>query len=123
MPVGEPADAGQAQKGKRSVKRSAPVALEVKLLAIEALESDLPVRHLAEIVGVADGTLSKWRRQHQEGGLHGLCRRASSIAVRRQVSQLEECILAHRREHPEYGVRRIRDELRRNDGLAVSAGG
>ena len=37
------------------------------------------------------------------------------------MTQQEERILAHRREHTKHGVRRIRDELRRNDGLAVSA--
>ena len=44
----EHADSGQVQKSKRAVKRSPPVALEVKLLAIEALESDLPAQDVAE---------------------------------------------------------------------------
>ncbi|MCP5120592.1 MAG: transposase, partial [bacterium] len=118
---GVEADSGKVQKSKKAVKRSPPVALEAKLVAIEALESGLSPKDVAEIVGVADGTLAKWRRQQEEGGLSGLCRRASSIAVRHQVSVLDERILAHRREHPEHGVRRIRDELRRSDGLAVSA--
>lgn len=34
-------DTGQVQKAKWAVKRSPPVALEVKLLAMEALQSDL----------------------------------------------------------------------------------
>jgi len=119
--VVEPADAGQVQKSRKTVKRSPPVALEVKLVAIEALESGLAAPDIAEVVGVAEGTLGKWRRQQDDGGLQSLCRRASSIAVRRQVAVLDERILAYRREHPEHGVRRIRDELRRQDGLAVSA--
>ena len=36
-----PADAGRVRKSKKGVKRARPVALEVKLLAIEALESGL----------------------------------------------------------------------------------
>jgi transposase InsO family protein len=116
-----PADAGQVGKSKKAVKRSPPVAMEVKLLAIEALESELSASDVAEIVGVAETTLSTWRRQYEEGGVAGLCRRASSISVRRQCSTLEERILAHRRKHPDHGVRRIRDELRRGEGLAVSA--
>ncbi|MCK4415298.1 MAG: transposase [Candidatus Eisenbacteria sp.] len=98
-----------------SVKRSPPVALEVKLVAVEALEAGLAAQDIAEVVGVVEGTLGSWRRQHQEGGLAGLCRRSSSIGVRRQVSVLDERILAHRRKHPEHGVRRIRDELRRQN--------
>ena len=114
-------DTGRVQKPKRTVKRSPPVALEVKLLAMEALQSDLSLSDVAEVIGVTDTTLSKWRQQYQEGGVEALCRRASSIGVRHQCSLLEERILAHRKEHPEHGVRRIRDELRRGDGLSVSA--
>ena len=98
LQVGEPADTGQVQKSKKAVKRSPPVALEMKLVALEALEAGLAPEDIAELVGVVEGTVAKWRRQHEEGGLQGLCRRASSVAVRRQVSVLEERILAHRRE-------------------------
>ena len=63
------ADAGQVQKAKRTVKRSPAVALEVKLLAMEALQSDLSLGDVAEIIGVTDTTLSKWRHQYQEGGV------------------------------------------------------
>jgi transposase InsO family protein len=115
------ADTGQVQKAKRTVKRSPAVALEVKLLAMEALQSDLSLGDVAEIIGVTDTTLGKWRQQYQAGGVQGLSRRASSIGVRHQCSLLEERILAHRKEHPEHGVRRIRDELHRSDGLSVSA--
>jgi transposase InsO family protein len=95
--------------------------MEVKLLAIEALESGAEKRDVAAVIGVGSSTLSKWHKQYSDGGVAGMCRRASSIAVRKQCTKLEEKILAHRQEHPEHGVRRIRDELRREDGLAVSA--
>ena len=72
-------DTGQVQKAKRTVKRSPPVALEVKLLAMEALQSDLSLGDVAEIIGVTDTTLGKWRGQYQEGGVEALSRRASSI--------------------------------------------
>jgi transposase InsO family protein len=106
---------------KKTVRRSPPAALEVKLLAIEALENGIDRKDLADVVGVEPSTLASWHKQYREVGVGGLCRRASSISVRQQCTRLEEQILAHRREHPEHGVRRIRDELRRHDGLAVSA--
>jgi transposase InsO family protein len=95
--------------------------MEVKLLAIEALEGGAEKRDVAKVIGVHASTLAGWQKQYAEGGVTGLCRKASSIAVRRQVTKLEEEILSHRREHPEHGVRRIRDELRREQGLTVSA--
>jgi len=117
----EPADAGRAQKRKKTVKRSPPVAMEVKVLALEALEAGLSAEEAGELAGVSSATIQKWRNQYAEGGIEALARKASSIGVRHQCSVLEERILAERKAHPEHGVRRIRDDLRREEGLAVSA--
>jgi len=114
-------DAGRVQKAKKSVKRSPPVAMEVKILAIETLDSGLSAIEVGELVGVGSGTIHKWRKEYGEGGVQGLCRKASSIAIRKQCSVIEEKIVARRRENPEHGVRRIRDDLRRQEGLDVSA--
>jgi len=114
-------DRGRVQKAKKTIKRSPPVAMEVKILAIEALESGLSATEVGELVGVGSGTIHKWRKDHAEAGVQGLCRKASSISVRKQCSVLEERIVALRRENPEHGVRRIRDDLRRHEGIDVSA--
>jgi transposase InsO family protein len=95
--------------------------MEVKILAIEALESGLSAQEVGDLVGVGSGTIHKWRKEYAEVGIQGLCRKASSIAVRNQCSVLEEKIVALRRENPEHGVRRIRDDLRRHEGIDVSA--
>ena len=107
------ADTGQVEPARPRSRRSPPVAMEVKLLAIEALEDGAERRDVARIVGVHQSTLASWHKQYTEGGVSGMCRKSSSIAVRRQCTKLEEKILAHRRDHPDHGVRRIRDELRR----------
>jgi len=114
-------DTGRVQKAKKPVKRSPPVAMELKILAIEALESDLSAQEVGELVGVGSGTIHKWRKDYTSEGVKGLCRKASSISVRNQCSVLEEKIVALRKEHPDHGVRRIRDDLRRHEGLEVSA--
>jgi transposase InsO family protein len=95
--------------------------MEVKILALEALESGLSAIEVGELVGVGSGTIHKWRKEYSEAGVQGLCRKASSIAIRKQCSVLEEKIVARRRENPQHGVRRIRDDLRRQEGLDVSA--
>jgi transposase InsO family protein len=95
--------------------------MEVKILALEALDSGLPAIEVGELVGVGSGTIHKWRKDYADGGVQGLCRKASSIGVRKQCSVLEEKIVALRRENPEHGVRRIRDDLRRHEGIEVSA--
>jgi transposase len=87
--------------------------MEVKILAIEALDSGLSSSEVGELVGVGPETIHKWRKDYTESGVQGLCRKASSIATRKQCSVLEEKIVARRRANPEHGVRRIRDDLRR----------
>jgi transposase InsO family protein len=117
----ERADTGRAVKSKKTVKRSPPVAMEVKVLAIEALEAGLSAEEVSELAGVIPATIQKWRNQCAEGGIEALARKASSIGIRNQCSVLEERIVARRNAHPERGVRRIRDDLRREEGLLVSA--
>ena len=51
-----PADTGRVQKAKKTIKRSPPVAMEVKILALEALESGLSANEVGELVGVGGGT-------------------------------------------------------------------
>ena len=46
-------DTGKVQKAKAPVKRTHSSPLEIKLLAIEALETDLTTKQVAEIVGKA----------------------------------------------------------------------
>jgi len=119
--VADPPDSGEVSPGKRTIKRSPPVAMEVKLLALEGLEAGLSAEEVGELAGVGAGTIQKWRLAYTEGGVEGMCRKASSIGVRHQCSALEERILAQRQANPEHGVRRIRDDLRRQEGLSVSA--
>jgi transposase InsO family protein len=95
--------------------------MEVKVLGLEALEAGLSAQEVGELVGVGSGTIHKWRKEYAEAGVQGLCRKASSIAVRKQCSVLEEKIVAHRKANPQHGVRRIRDDLRRHEGIDVSA--
>jgi len=41
-----PADTGQVQKSKKTIRRAPPVAMEVKVLAIEALTAGLSAESL-----------------------------------------------------------------------------
>jgi len=106
----EPADTGRVGKRRKSVKRSPPVAMEVKVLALEALEAGLSAQEAGELAGVGPATIQKWRKEYAEGGVEALARKASSIGVRHQCSVLEERIVAERKAHPEHGADRCRAE-------------
>ena len=100
-------------------RRVLPV--EVKLLAMKAREAGVPSSQVAEVLGTAPVTIDKWARVYRENGPEGLMRKASNPGTRKLCKALEERIEQYRREHPSAGVRRIRDDLRREDGLQVSA--
>lgn len=119
----KPADATSVAANTRRIgkRQSPPAPLEIKLLALEALATGLSRKEVAEIIGVAAVTLGGWQKQYDSGGLPGLYRKPSSVAVKNRCTLLEQRIVAQRRDHPEHGVRRIRDELRRGEALEVSA--
>jgi len=95
--------------------------MEVKLAAMEAMAAGLSVAEICELVGVSKTTFHVWRRAYVEGGAEAFRRSASTPSVRKRCEALEERILARRQENPEHGVRRIRDDLRREEALEVSA--
>jgi transposase InsO family protein len=62
----------------------------------------------------------KWRKLYLEGGEKALIRQAAHPGTRRICGALERHIKQMRLDNPQAGVRRIRDELRRDKGLEVS---
>jgi transposase InsO family protein len=117
----KPADKPLEQGRTPSRRRAAITPLEVKLLALEALQNGLTRSEVAEIIGVAAVTIGAWQKKYDSDGLRGLYRRSSSHQYTTRCRTLEQRILERRDEHPEHGVRRIRDDLRRKEGLSVSA--
>jgi transposase InsO family protein len=116
-----PVETGRVGKTKKTIKRASPLSMEVKLLALGALEGGMSAQEVGDLLSLSASTIHNWRVAYTEGGVQGLARKASSIAVRHQCSVLEERIVAQRQANPDHGVRRIRDDLRRHEGLEVSA--
>ena len=98
------------RKGKGNSGNRFPV--EVKILAARAKESGLDRKEVADLIGSSLYTIDKWHQMYQEGGPEALLNQLSSRSTRRICKELEDRIEARRRENPEAGVRRIRDELR-----------
>jgi transposase InsO family protein len=95
--------------------------LEVKVQAVKASEEGLSPKEIGELIGVSATSLAGWIRAYQKGGVDALTTKPGSKSAHKLCRALEERIKEHRREHPERGVRRIRDELKRDEGLQVSA--
>ena len=95
--------------------------LEVKVQAVKASEEGLSPKEIGELIGVSVTSLAGWIKAYQKGGVDALTTKPGSKSAHKLCRALEERIKEHRREHPERGVRRIRDELKRDEGLQVSA--
>ena len=114
-------DSGQAVPARKKIHHSSPVVFEAKMLAIEAVNCGADRQDIAKILGINPSTISNWLKLYRDEGIKGLCRKPSNKVLRKQCTELEKRIIAHRTENPDHGVRRIRDELRSKEGLAVSA--
>ena len=97
------------------------VAVEVKRLAVNALDAGLSAAEVSELVGVSPSAVWQWRKRRLGGGEKALIRPATDPGARKICYALEQRIAQMRRDHPEAGVRKIRDELRHDQGIAVSA--
>jgi len=114
-------DTGKAIPAKKKGKHSSPVTFEAKILAIEAIQVGADRQDVCDVLGVKPNTISNWLKVYREQGIGGLCRKPSNKIIRKPCTELEKYIIAHRTENPSHGVRRIRDELRSNSCLSVSA--
>lgn len=95
--------------------------VEVKLLAMDAMEAGLTRGEVCELVGVRGSSIAPWRKLYPEGGAQALLRKTANPGSGRICHELTRRIEQMRRDHPEAGGRKIRDELRRDQGVGVSA--
>ena len=116
--------AAETPSPKITPRRSSPgrrFPVEIKLLAAQAKEAGLSPKEVGDLIGASSFSVSKWHKLYQEGGSEALLVQSSSPGTQRICRELERRIKLYRQDNPEAGVRRIRDSLRRDEGLSVSA--
>ena len=106
---------------QRRINSGRRFPVEVRLLAAQAREAGLTPKEVADLIGSSSGTVSKWHKLYQEGGPEALMTMSSSPGTHKICRELERRIELYRQDNPSAGVRRIRDSLRREEGLSVSA--
>lgn len=92
--------------------RTYPVELKVRAVR-QVAENGATLRDVAGVFGVPETTLSEWLRRYRRGGLDALMPPPPPEPPRPRPSPKREAVTRVRREHPEYGTRRISDVLRR----------
>lgn len=112
-------DPESQQTTKSSAKRKF-LPLEVKLMAMEAMDEGLTAKDISEVVGSAPVTIEKWYRLWRKSGSAGFVHSGSTPTIRAASATIKKRIEQFRRENPDAGVRTISNELKRNEAIAVS---
>jgi transposase InsO family protein len=76
-------------------------------------------QEVSGLIGASAASVDKWFRTYREKGVEGLVRKSAHHSTRKLCDKLEKRIEEYRQEYPDRGVRRISDDLRRNEGLEV----
>ncbi|MCB9832511.1 MAG: transposase [Planctomycetes bacterium] len=111
---------------KKASRRRRHFTPEEKRAAVEAFEgSDLNQTDFCATWGLSVPSLRLWLKRHRELGPQGLepspRKRALPGDPRSIPEELRAEIIATKERHPEFGSRKIRDELYRFRGLKVAA--
>ncbi len=108
--------------------RNASYTADQKRTALEALErSGRKLADFAVLWGVSAHSLRRWKGLYEEHGPKGLERRPRSKATRPDdgrvlAGSVRAEITRTKRRFPEFGMRKVRDFLRRFQGVSVSEG-
>jgi len=112
---------GAARRSIRPHPHSHP--FEVRRKAVQlCLEEGFPVQQVAREMGVGLSTLSKWVRVYREQGEAGLQSRTRQRGSRRPkvAAAVKTKVIELKRHHPELGIQKISQFLRRMLFLPVS---
>jgi transposase InsO family protein len=93
----------------------------VRAKAVDAVKRGADLEKVADLIGATPDTLERWIDAFDASGAAGLHDRPRGRPrMPSQSEAIRKPILEAKREHPEYGARRVRDVLRRMDGLGTS---
>src|SRR5215813_4711290 len=92
-------------------KASTPVDLRMEF--IRRLERGERVTDLCREYGISRKTGEKFKRRFRDEGFLGLCdrSRAPTLIPHKTPPEVVEVILAHRRQHPTWGPKKLKETL------------
>ena len=107
-------------RGRR--RKSYPVCFRRKAVQLY-LEESIPANLIVQELGMGQGTLMKWVKRYREEGEAGLKNRerGQSAPLRHKISPaIKKKIVALKKKHPRFGVRRISQLLKRGFFMPAS---
>jgi transposase len=97
-------------------------AMKIQEVILKAMAGKLKWWEAAEIIGVTDRTMRRWRQQYQEHGYSGLWdyRKRRPSPKRVPVAELEQVLRLYRERYFDFNVQHFHEKLREEHGLFYS---
>src|SRR5690242_21805525 len=96
--------------------------MKIQEVILKAMAGKLKWWEAAEIIGVTDRTMRRWRQQYQEHGYSGLWdyRKRRPSPKRVPVAELEQVLRLYRERYFDFIVQHFHEKLREEHGLSYS---
>ena len=96
--------------------------MKIQEVVLKAMAGKLKWWEAAEIIGVTDRTMRRWRERYQEHGYSGLWdyRKGGPSPKRVPVDQLEQVLQLYREKYFDFNVKHFHEKLREVHGISFS---
>lgn len=96
--------------------------MKIQEVILKAMAGKLKWWEAAEIIGVTDRTIRRWRERYQEHGYSGLWdhRKRSPSPKRVPVEQLEQVLQLYREKYFDFNVKHFHEKLQEQHGIGFS---
>lgn len=97
-------------------------AMKVQEVILRAMGKKISWGQAAEIIGLSDRSMRRWRQRYQEHGYDGLFdrRRGRPSPKRVPVETVEEVLQVYQERYPDFNVRHFHEKLREVHGIELS---
>src|SRR3977135_3074963 len=96
--------------------------MKIQEVILKAMAGKLKWWEAAEIIGITDRTMRRWRERYQEHGYSGLWdhRKRSPSPKRVAVEVLEQVLQLYREKYFDFNVRHFHEKLVQEHGIRIS---
>ena len=96
--------------------------MKVQEVILKAMAGSLKWWEAAEIIGVTDRTMRRWRERYHKGGYDGLCDRRKGRPSQKRIAMetAEEVLRLYREKYFDFNVRHFHEKLREEHGIRIS---
>ena len=97
-------------------------AMKVQEVILRALAQKITWWQAAEIIGLSDRSMRRWRGRYEQYGYDGLLdrRRGRPSPKRVPVAEVEEALRLYQERYPDFNVRHFHEKLREEHGIELS---